>query len=371
MTGRTTADSYSPSGDRPLPPPRILLLLPHSRRRKTTMNPSSHLIQSLSIPSHSTRSSPSPEHTVYNILITTPTHSYTIPHRYSSFASLHTSLSSLSPPPLPPKRSLFSLGAPSESTLVARRAALEIYLRSLLSRAPLASHPAFTTFLAAPPSAAPPPTTSTTWLLSHSSLSSLARSLRGQFAQRDALLLRNDAGAHAVGAEAKKGLVKLVSGVEGLGKGLKELAEAGMVEGELRRRGEMLGSLGDEVEDLGKVVRGGPRPGSGKREVGAGKERESLLKGKGTARVLGAVETAETRPLDNAGLMQLQQTYVGEQDAKLESLTAVLRRQKALGLMIGDELAVQSEVLDGIEEDVRRVGVKMGEAGKVMRKLGT
>lgn len=336
------------------------------------MNPSSHLIQSLSIPSHSTRTSPAPEHTVYNILITTPTHSYTIPHRYSAFASLHSSLSPLSPPPLPPKRSLFSLGAPSEPTLLTRRAALETYLRSILSRAPLASSPFFTSFLAAPPSAAPAPTTSTSWLLAHSSLTSLARSLRGQFAQRDALILRNDAGAHAIGAEAKKGLVELVKGMGELVRGLKELGEAGMVEGELRRRGEMLGSLQDEAENLGRVVGGGPRVGSGKKGEN-GRERQSLLaKGKGTARVLGvAQETSETRPLDNAGLMQLQQTYVGEQDAKLESLTAVLRRQKALGLMIGDELAVQNEVIDGIEEDVRRVGGKMGEAGKVMRKLGT
>lgn len=213
-------------------------------------------------------------------------------------------------------------------------------------------------------------------------LSVLARSLRANFAKRDAMILQSRAEAHVANMEGKKGLVELVKRLSALTVGLEQLAKAGMPAGELHRRNEMVGQLQDEAEMLGKTANEAPRVGSGQKD---GKrfaetpsaERNALLSSSSTtktpSRVLGASapkgETTETRPLDNAGLLSLQQTYVAEQDSKLDALTAALRRQRALGEMINQELAVHEELLDDLDRGTDRVTGRMKEADKMMRKL--
>jgi regulator of vacuolar morphogenesis len=90
--------------------------------------------------------------------------------------------------------------------------------------------------------------------------------------------------------------------------------------------------------------------------------------------VLGAaaaasLETPETRPLDNEGVMQLQQQYMDDQDTKLEALTAALRRQRHLGELINQELALQEEVLDQLETGTDRVQGKIKDANKQLKRL--
>ena len=93
------------------------------------------------------------------------------------------------------------------------------------------------------------------------------------------------------------------------------------------------------------------------------------------ARVLGskatvpAQETSETRPLDDRGLLSLQQTYMDQQDSKLETLTAALRRQRALGEMIGEELRVHDELLDRLESSTDKVQSKLKDADKLAKRL--
>jgi regulator of vacuolar morphogenesis len=356
---------------------------------------SSALIQSLSIPSHSTRTTPPPSHVVYNIQINTPTHSYSIAHRYSSFVALHESLTATlrSPPPgaLPAKRaaswSLSSLVGMtpvlSPAQLVERRTGLEGWLRGLLSSkdARWAASSAFRAFLAAPPESAGSRRefTTSTWMMEHGELVTVGRTLRGQFAKRDALILQKDAGAHAVNLEAKRELVEFVRRIGGLGEGLKGLAKSGMVQGELQRRGDMVGKLQDDAETLGRTAATAPRPPtSHTRDSDAPPAARAALLNlpahKAPSRVLGAArpgrETNETRPLDNAGLMQLQANYVAEQDSKLDSLTAVLRRQRELGIMISDELAVHSELLDVIDKGTDKVQASLKDAGKQLKRLG-
>lgn len=124
----------------------------------------------------------------------------------------------------------------------------------------------------------------------------------------------------------------------------------------------MVASLQGEVEELGR--RGG-------------EEKPKIGGSAAPTRVLGAAppppppqETSETRPLDNQGLLTLQQTYVHSQDERLESLTSSIRRQRALGELINQELEVQGEVLGRLEEGTDRVGKRLGEAGRGLRKLG-
>jgi regulator of vacuolar morphogenesis len=80
-------------------------------------------------------------------------------------------------------------------------------------------------------------------------------------------------------------------------------------------------------------------------------------------------ETAETRPLDDRGLLSLQQTYMDQQDSKLEGLTAAIRRQRALGEMIGEELRIHDELLDRLETSTDKTQSKLKEADKMARRL--
>jgi regulator of vacuolar morphogenesis len=67
--------------------------------------------------------------------------------------------------------------------------------------------------------------------------------------------------------------------------------------------------------------------------------------------------------------MQLQQQYMDDQDSKLESLTAALRRQRHLGEMINQELALQEDVIDQLERGTDRVSGKIKSASKQMKRL--
>ncbi|KAJ3078049.1 hypothetical protein HK102_004769 [Quaeritorhiza haematococci] len=66
-------------------------------------------------------------------------------------------------------------------------------------------------------------------------------------------------------------------------------------------------------------------------------------------------ETEETRPLENAGLVQLQRTKMNDQDQVLESLLQVVQRQKQIGYAIGNELDLQNQMLEEVDETATRV----------------
>lgn len=231
--------------------------------------------------------------------------------------------------------------------------------------------------------------TSQTWLAAHSNLVSLSKTLQALLSRRDFLISSpaTSAQAHGVNAEVKKGLVDLVRQIGDLKKGLEELERRGMVQGEIGRRRDMIGKLEDEVDTVGVLIRSGPKIGVGSRRTGedlapsgdkntlfASASRPSAVP---SGRVLGLggggkpVETKETRALDNQGLMQLQQGYMDNQDQRLEELTASLRRQRDLGNMIGEELAIQEDTMRDLERGIERVENGLGGAGKIMKRLGT
>ncbi|SCV74218.1 BQ2448_6650 [Microbotryum intermedium] len=354
-------------------------------------------IQSIFVPSHSLRLTPAPAHIVYRIDVTTPSRIFSVSHRYSAFVQLVQDLQAENaghklPLALPSRRggsSIFSFVGVgggsgsnlSEAQLVQRRQGLETFLRGLLADNDRrwASSKAFKEFLAAPSMAEEEGSAFTplTWMTEQQSLVILARELRATFAKRDALLLQRDHSAHATGQEGKRGLVSLVVRLGTLTKGLAGLAKTGLPQGELQRRGDLIAQLQDETETLGKLAAAVPRvsaASAGKPEESVSVQRGALLGArsatKPAARVLGQpVETAETRPLDNAGLMQLQQQYVAKQDDKLDSLTAALRRQRALGEMISQELSEQEELLDHLDKGLDKTGGKLKSAEKLMKKL--
>ena len=80
-------------------------------------------------------------------------------------------------------------------------------------------------------------------------------------------------------------------------------------------------------------------------------------------------ETAQTRPLDNTALLQLQQETMEAQDKDVNLLTASVRKIKDMGQMIGEEVALQTEMMGLVQADVERVEGKVGVARGRVKKL--
>ncbi|GAA6018105.1 hypothetical protein JCM11491_003319 [Sporobolomyces phaffii] len=373
---------------------------------------SSDSIQSVSVPAFVHVHEPDP-HLAFSISVSLPSRSYLIQHRYSEFADLADTLAQAcgSPPPLAlpakhrasrvvqnlnPFRAAAPLG-PADAEL--RRAGLERWLRAILAdRDPRwRSARAFKDFLVAPPDAdadsdparAARAWTASEWTEEYRAVEDAARRLRAALDDRDARLAANDSGAHQAAKLAQTQLVDVVRRVGALATGLEHLARReAMTDGELARRSDLVQRIQGELEHLGRKTGNAPRIGAGRtRPRGTDEEpettpsvaRQALLgtgSNKATTRVLGAAaaggpaqETAETRPLDNQGVMQLQQQYMDDQDSKLESLTAALRRQRHLGEMINQELALQEDVIDQLERGTDKVSGKIKNASKQMKRL--
>jgi regulator of vacuolar morphogenesis len=227
-------------------------------------------------------------------------------------------------------------------------------------------------------------------------LQARVRDIRADVNRRDAFAERGDAGgAHATNVQAKKKLAGVLTRVGALVTGLDALGArgaTGMSDGEMQRRTDMVARLQDDCEKLAKMLTVASRLAAAAtrtpRNATAGSDRAALLGGGGggggggepavsskpIARVFGVPpppkETDETRPLDDLGVFQLQQTKMDQQDAQLGQLTAILQRQKQLGNAINNELAQHNELLDGLSNDMDRVGGKLTSAKKQLNRLG-
>jgi regulator of vacuolar morphogenesis len=253
--------------------------------------------------------------------------------------------------------------------------------------------------------------TSSTWLDEHMDLQSRVRDIRADINRRDALSDRGDiGGAHTTNVQAKKKLAALLTRVGALGEGLDALAVRSssgggvgsssggggmnMNEGELQRRTDMVARLQDDCEKLAKMLTVARQTSRGlgsaaERNPSAGSDRAALLGrsdgggaaggvsaafSKPIARVFGVPqqpkETEETRPLDDHGVLQLQQVKMDQQDAQVSQLATILQRQKQLGIAIHNELGQHIELLDGLSDDMDKVGGKLTAAKKQLNRLG-
>jgi regulator of vacuolar morphogenesis len=351
-------------------------------------------IQAVTIPTHEERSDPKP-HVVYAINIQARIRSWQMWRRYSEFVDLHTELtkSTGSPPPahLPPKHTFSLLRSLSNVKLIEeRRVGLELYLRAIISAKDdkWRESYALREFLGVPPgkqgTGPPAQFTSASWLDEHMELQGRIRDVRASINKRDALSDLGDIGAsHKSNVEAKQKLASTITRIGALGTGLEELRKMGLSDGELQRRTDMVARLQDDCEKLGKmltIARQTARLVDGaSSKTAPSSDREVLLGSsaplKPFARVFGAApskpqETDETRPLDDVGVLQLQEVKIQEQDVQLSQLSTILHRQKHLAGAIGAELAVQNELLDELNHDVDRVGGKLSAAKRQMNKLG-
>ncbi|KAF4605259.1 hypothetical protein EYR40_004042 [Pleurotus pulmonarius] len=361
-------------------------------------------IQAIYIRGYEERAEPK-AHVVYRIEIQAHVRSWNMWRRYSEFDDLHTELtkSTGSPPPnpLPPKHK-FALfrSLNNEKLLEERRMGLESYLRAIVSAKDEKWRDsfAFKDFLGVPigrqgGTNGGPVTqfSSSSWLDEHIELQNSIRDIRADINKRDALADRADVvAAHKSNVNAKRKLAGVLTRIGTLAMGLEELAKSGLSEGELQRRTDMVSRLQDDCEKLGKMVsiakmssasRAGAAATTGISALNPApeSEREALLGSSSTSRpfsrVFGAAakqpaqETAQTRPLDDHGLLQLQQTQIQGQDQQLSQLTTILQRQRHLGEAIGSEIALQIDMLTDLNNEVDRVGGKMSAATKQMNKL--
>ena len=379
--------------------------------QKTTTPSAPLRIQSIFIKELETRGGSRP-YTVYKITVQAAVRTWNVWHRYSEFAALHQDLfsetSSHPPASLPPKhnfsiRSAFGRGS-DERILEERRAGLETYLRAILSSKDSKWRDTlpFRDFIGAPTtkiessfSTSGSHFTSSSWLDEHAELQTLVRDIRADLNKRDALAVRNEvAASHTSNVQGKKKLATLVSRLEILSKGIDEIALGGLAEGEVQRRRDMAARLQDDATSLGKMVIAARHagalsgtPGASSLQQGAvhqnPADRDALLSMPGSlgepssSRQVGRVfgkrtpqETDQTRPLDDAGIVQLQQVQMEQQDQQISQLFAAVHRQKHLGLAINDEVAYQNELLDQLSGDVDTTGVRLASAKKQIGRLG-
>ncbi|KAF9460839.1 Phox homologous domain-containing protein [Collybia nuda] len=351
-------------------------------------------IQAVYIRGYEERSSPKP-HTVYRIEIQAHVRSWQMWRRYSEFDDLHTDLvkSTGSPPPCPlPPKHKFSILRPRPDTQIRdeRRAGLEVYLRTIIGAREdkWRESFAFKDFLGVPTSrqGGGPPShfTSSSWLDEHLELQTRIRDVRADINKRDAFSDRGDIGdSHKANVSAKSKLAGIVSRIGALEKELEELGMHGISEGELQRRSDMVARLRDDHEKLTRMVTVAQQSSRTVNtnslitsNVVPNSDREALLGTnvfKPITRVFGGVqprETEQTRPLDDQGLVGLQQAQIQQQDEQLSQLTTVLQRQKQLGQAIGSEIAYQIEMLDSLSNDVDRVGGKLTTTNRQLNRLG-
>ncbi|OLN83368.1 Vacuolar morphogenesis protein 7-like protein [Colletotrichum chlorophyti] len=303
----------------------------------------------ISIPSTILSTGESKPYTLYNITLRLPLKSFVVQKRYSDFAALHQTLTSLvgSPPPKPlPGKSWFKSTVSSPDLTEQRRQGLETYLRAIAE--------------------------------------SPDRRWRDTSAWRSFLNLPALAPQPPAGAAAKKALVKAGTLLGTLTDGLRAMQESGRLgDGELRRRRDLLSAARGDREGLEKLSNSMAQ-GNGRAGGGGGGSREgwasaadkaALIGGGGGARpggrVLGAPlpETQRTRELDNEGVVQLQRQMMSEQDEQVNVLASIVRRQKEMGLQINDEVQAQTAMLGRLDEDVDRVGGKINVAKNRIKKM--
>ncbi|KIJ45510.1 hypothetical protein M422DRAFT_250826 [Sphaerobolus stellatus SS14] len=343
---------------------------------------------------HEQRSQPKP-HVVYRIEVQASVRSWEMWRRYSEFVDLHNELiktTGATPPVSLPPKHIFAIRKNDEKILEERRIGLEAYLRALISSkdGQWRETRVFNEFLGVPIGrhdntrmVEGSQFTLSSWLDEHSELQNLVRDIRADINKRNSLSDMGDVSAsHSSNLQAKKKLVALLDRLGIFAAGLETLGSYGMAEGELQRRTDMVARLQDDCEKLGKMVIASRQVGRRAQvlssEPASQADRAALLpssqrgNGRPARRVFGAPpqETDVTRPLDDQGLLQLQKNQVVQQDDQLEQLTAILRRQKQLGIAISDEINEQNELLDGLTRDVDVVGGKLNSAQKNLRLIG-
>ncbi|KAJ1992452.1 hypothetical protein GGI25_000123 [Coemansia spiralis] len=272
--------------------------------------------------------------------------------------------------------------------------------------------------------------TPASWLNDQRDAEQLARDVRQSIVRRENALTRNEVSvSHQCLLQAKRQLTELGRTLKTLEQGL-EMIKSSLTSGELLRRQDMLMRMNEEKGNLNRIVLGtGLVSGSSDRTTllsgassGNSNARVIGRAGSGTAGAAGTTynlpgsmpmntqgvaqqqqraggtsndigsskaaasrqaprsrrifgnsslpqETNETRGLDDQGLLQMQNQRMEEQDQLAAELSAHLRRQREMGLAIGNELDIHNQLLGELEQDLDRTGNKLTAARRQANRL--
>jgi regulator of vacuolar morphogenesis len=330
-------------------------------------------VTNITIPEMRERTHPN-KHTVYIISVKGPVRSWNVIHRYSEFDSLHKELTLLRETPEPlPKKSLMKFNS---EMLEERRKGLERYLQALLvSRDKVwRTSKAWCDFLQIPvvsndvqyqPAKSIDPSL---WTQELDSLVSFLSEIRSFLNDRDKLVQKGDTTqAQASKFQARKGIRLALETHDRLLDSLS--ANSSLSAGEVQRRKDLLLNIRNQLTEMDRSSQ--QASSSAQQSSRARTELLGTSPGTGrTTRKFGvALETEQTRVLDNQGLLQLQQQQLQSQDHMLDSLVDVVRRQKEIGLTISNELEIQNQLLNQVNDQVDRVESNMNSGEKKMRKI--
>ena len=355
----------------------------------------------ISIPSTTVSGTTKP-YTIYNITLRLPLRSFNVQKRYSDFLTLHQCLLDQvgAPPPASiPAKSWFSRTVSNPELTEERRRGLETYLRTVNESEDgrWRSCSAWRAFLNLPSSYASqtsskagalhsvitgpgaggaPIADPTLWLDTHRELKTQLHDARLNLTNRDQADTPQK--QHEASAAAKSCLVKAATMITALDEGLKSLQSkktGGYVgeklgDGELRRRKDLVASARKEKEGLEHLLNAMAQKTKLDNAVAGIQDKQQLVgtKPKPGGRVLGK-ETAETKELDNSGVLQLQKQKMADQNVDVDELRKIIQRQQELGVAINQELEVQNEMLRMVDEDVDRVQGKINIAKKRIGKI--
>ncbi|KAJ3007192.1 hypothetical protein HKX48_009268, partial [Thoreauomyces humboldtii] len=372
------------------------------------------------VPTHTVLSSPSP-HITYTVSLRGPSRTWTVQKRYSEFQTLHLDLTtetSLPPTvPLPPKHfSLFGSSALSDPVRIEeRRRGLEGYLRGVLYSAETAWRRscAWKTFLdlqvgstggeAGTTLSGTSTSTSTTttsmtpqaWMSEHEALRSLTREIRANVAKRDRCVAQNDVqGAQSAAVAGKVALrsletrlgvlersLKAPPGTDGSGGG------GGVAKGERQRRQDLFGSLVGEAEGVARALSSSTLSASTALSASAARltpqqttDRNALLGSPNPSRRFGTAASSSSSSSNNnnnaafssmepQALLGQQQELMAVQDDALTSLSSIIRRQKEIGMAIGQELDLQNGLLEEVDDQVGRVQGRLAGTTKKLDRV--
>ncbi|KIW12793.1 hypothetical protein PV08_07980 [Exophiala spinifera] len=354
----------------------------------------------ISIP-NTTISGTSKPYTTYNITLRLPLRSFTVQKRYSDFLSLHSGLTDQvgSPPPVSlPAKSWFSKTVSNPQLTEERRQALETYLKTIneiddsrwrttsvwrsflnlpSTLASQTSSKASTlhSVITGPGGGGAPITDPVLWLDCYRDLKAQLQDARLSLTHRDQASTPQK--QHEAGTAAKSSLVKAGTMIKALEEGLANIQKASegwggqkLGEGEIRRRRDLIATAQKDKDGLENLLNAMVTKSNLDQTVASVQDTHRLMgaKPRSGGRVLGK-ETAETRELDNQGVLQLQKQKMAEQDLDVEELRKIVQRQKELGIAINQELEVQNEMLKMVDEDVDRVQSKMNIAKRRIGKI--
>ncbi|KAJ2551541.1 hypothetical protein EV175_003651 [Coemansia sp. RSA 1933] len=273
-------------------------------------------------------------------------------------------------------------------------------------------------------------TTPASWLNDQRDAEQLIRDVRQSIVRRENALARNEVSvSHQSLVQAKSQLADLGRALKLLEQGL-EATKPSLTSGELLRRQDILMQRNEERANLSRIVLGsghvssnsdrtsllnGATLGSSRnnntRVIGRagngtagsasgstyslpgttaplhsqGVAQQQNLRSNSTSELTGPrqaprsrrifgntnppQETTETRGLDNQGLLQMQTRRMDEQDQAATQLSDLLRRQREMGMAIGNELDLQNQLLGELDQDMDRTNSKLGSARRQINKL--